>query len=345
MTRKRLHQIVVNELPKRCREYTIEVRGREGEDGKLRKWPVKLQVGKDKLAVSCELSSNKKPDGAISGWSWVLSRGLKTAMVLHVLLYGQTPAVRKVYWRLGDGDLSLSPLKDQFVYWLFDGRLRKLNDGWKQEPVIATYLSLAQKDRDYRLAALHAYLMGKSCTYETQRFMYLWMAMNGLYEFYNKEVLEKNDYGEQEHIRRFQSLFAPNRSFLNDSDRNKCFEMMNSYVFGREQFVEDIKDPESELSKKIEKGIRDKTKKYYTIHVYYYYLLQQAYAYRCNLFHANRPIKLLSYPEESELIVLRTLSDLMEEFLDNNLHKWFDESYIERIKEGKDLPLDPFVKE
>ena len=38
MTRKRLHQIVVNELPKRCREYTIEVRGREGEDDLEKKY-------------------------------------------------------------------------------------------------------------------------------------------------------------------------------------------------------------------------------------------------------------------------------------------------------------------
>ena len=68
-----------------------------------------------------------------------------------------------------------------------------------------------------------------------------------------------------------------------------------------------------------------------------YVLTQLTYYYRCNLFHASKPMALISFADENRLVILRILNNLLEEFLDENLPKWFDDNYIENN-------VKPFVR-
>lgn len=41
---------------------------------------------------------------------------------------------------------------------------------------------------------------------------------------------------------------------------------------------------------------------------------------------------LFSYAEESEIKCLKCINELLDEFIENNLHLWFDENYVANLK-------------
>ena len=324
MSKRILHEICINAPPKQAKKWSLMIgKGRTAKE-------VSLRTEKDRISVTCALTTKQAPDSSLSSWSPALSRGLKTAMLLHILLYGREVRIRKLFWRLGDTEFTEYPTDGvPFIYSLLRRcNLSSLNEDWKSDGFIQTVLELSQREKDYRLAALHAYLMGKCAESETERFFYLWMSVNGLYKYYNCEVLEKTDYGEKQLIKRFLQYYTNNSSLLDDREREKCFEPLNRMIFQSKDFLQEIRSQDSETSRRVCNCIQEQTGKNYRIDAYFYYLLQQAYTFRCNLFHANRPVKILSYAEESEIILLRTLSDLLEEFLDRELPRWFDGSCV-----------------
>ncbi len=342
--KKILHEIRINAVPKRAPMFSVTI-------GNKKQQTVTLRVGADKLSVSCELSTRSRPGSSLSAWSTALARGIKAAMLLHILLYGRELRVRRLYWRLGDGPLTEFIPKEAgpFVYSLLrcPGPYR-LSGDWKREEIVRTVLALSQKETDHRLAALHAYMMGKAADSQTERFLCFWMAINGLYDFHYTEVLGKSaNHREKDRIAAFQRCYGKNCSFLSAEECHKCFAPLNQLFYRYPGFLAQIKDPASRVSKAARDTICEKTDKDYQINAYCYYLLQHCYTLRCKLFHATHPMKLLSFAEESEIIVLRTLSDLMEDFLDRNLHRWFDEAYIDktlrpRTEDPKAFPPVPY---
>jgi len=329
--KKYAHTLVLNPSAKRVKQFRTKILQRD----------VDIQIARDTVSVSCMLTTRNEPKEGVVAWSPVLARGLKAALLLHILLYGKELRVKDVFWQIGDSPAARYPLEDpqRFVYSLLPEKPRRLSDGWKRRAVLDTVLDLSQKAEDYRLAALHAYLMGKSTRMETERFLYLWMAMNGLYEFFFRKIAKKTGYcKETERIKRYQRHYTDQCSFLTDDEREKSADALNRIIFRTRDFQTEIKDPASSAGRQAVSAIRTITGKNYTVDAYFYYLLQQTYTYRCKLFHANRPLKLLSFSEESEIVVLRTLSDLMEEFLDAELHKWFDPEYVETEIEKEGNP-------
>ncbi len=53
---------------------------------------------------------------------------------------------------------------------------------------------------------------------------------------------------------------------------------------------------------------------------------------RCNIIHVDKPYALFSYAEESEIKCLKCINELLDEFIENNLHLWFDENYVANLK-------------
>ena len=59
---------------------------------------------------------------------------------------------------------------------------------------------------------------------------------------------------------------------------------------------------------------------------------------RCNIIHVDKPYALFSYAEESEIKCLKCINELLDEFIENNLHLWFDENYVADLKkEAKEI--------
>lgn len=323
-----LHKIVINREVARPKVFKTRISGKD----------VEIRLAKNGISVSNSLTTKNAPESSLSSWSPSLARGLKAAMLLYILLYGKELNVKKVFWRLGGGELNEYFFEDRFVYSLLGkGSINNLDAGWKKENVLNTVLKLSQEKEDFRLAALNAYLTGKRAAAETERFLYLWMSMNGLYEYYNKAVFKTIKGKETDRIEAFMNSFIPGHHFLIRNERNRCFDELNGLILKTKDFKDKIKDPLSLVCKKAEWQISKAAGRDIPINAYFYYLFQQTYTYRCSLFHANRPVKLLSFAEESEIIVLRTLSDLLEEFLDKELYKSFEQYAVAESDKGEEI--------
>ena len=59
------------------------------------------------------------------------------------------------------------------------------------------------------------------------------------------------------------------------------------------------------------------------IHPYAALLLYASYSFRCKYFHAERVMPLICFENEHPIPVLRFLNILIEDYIDENLYKWF----------------------
>ena len=201
-------------------------------------------------------------------------------------------------------------------------------------------------------AALDALLIAKSKYYETERFLYLWMAMNGLYGFVAELALEymrsgkerdwiKKEFGE---IKFFAMILGyPYRGRFNgtEDDTVKELELLLTGIGsnGVEDFINAAKN--NDENNRFVEGIHNVFEKAGVesgkMHPYAAMLLFMSYKVRCKYFHAEKAVPLICFEEEHPLPVLRVLNRVMEDFLDDNLNKWFDSgvlniSFLPRIR-------------
>ena len=89
-----------------------------------------------------------------------------------------------------------------------------------------------------------------------------------------------------------------------------------------------------ELAAKIEETLKkpDSNAKF-DITAYGYLLMQFSYYIRCNVIHADKPLALFSYKNDEEMIYLQVVNSLLDEFIGENLHRWFDKKYIVYLEE------------
>ena len=87
----------------------------------------------------------------------------------------------------------------------------------------------------------------------------------------------------------------------------------------------------NELNQGILAALITATGEKYNLTAYGYILTQLSYYFRCKIVHGSRPVLLFAHADNKELHALKVINDLLEEFIDNNLHAWFDEKYITDI--------------
>ena len=89
---------------------------------------------------------------------------------------------------------------------------RPLSIGWDNNKIITAMLNTVKSNYDSRTASLFALLNAKNKIYETEKFIYLWMSFNGMYNYFFKKVAEeqndKNPINQEWHqIILFQQLY------------------------------------------------------------------------------------------------------------------------------------------
>jgi hypothetical protein len=71
----------------------------------------------------------------------------------------------------------------------------------------------------------------------------------------------------------------------------------------------------------------------YDITPYGYLLTQFSYFFRCNIIHGDKPYALFSFADESEIKCLKCINELLDEFIENNLHSWFNKATLDYLNE------------
>ncbi len=306
-----------------------------------------MTVSKNGFTV--EVSRSVKKEGYRLLDDLLIRDAIRKAARIQLIRYGAI-SVSSIYAEINGKKTCLydSTTKNQeaLIYSLCGNSLyRKLSTFWEDD-AIKRVLSVPKSRTDRRDAALDALLVAKAKEYETEKFIYLWMSMNGLYG-YAAEIASKymKSKREQKWI---------NREYA----QIKFFAMLNGYAycFNNEQEAQVVRKLENLLGKIAESQIESLLEAVKTnekgnvfvveiitilkdsgiaeeaIHPYAVLLLYLSYKIRCKYFHAEKGVPLICFKNEHPLPVLRMLNVLLEDYIDNNLHKWFDEKlFNERI--------------
>ena len=271
---------------------------------------------------------------------------VKKAAMLQLIIFGAYTE-EDLYVSI-DGEVSCifsrkTADNDLLLYSLCNKKLlRPMAKNWKDKSLLR--ILCVPKSRKGRLdAALDALLISKSKVYETEKFIYLWMAMNGLYGFTSEIAVplmistKEKKWIKQEHgqIKFFAMLSGyPYRGNPDDGDR--VVQKLELALAGIkadeiESLISALKSNDDSnpyvceikaifVKAGLSRGV---------IHPYTALLLFMSYKIRCKYFHAEKALPLICFINEHPLPVLRVLNVILENYLDENLYRWFDNDFFE----------------
>ena len=303
---------------------------------------IKMTV--DENGFFIETERKRRQDAFIIDNDRLLLDAVRKACIIQLIRYGRIAVDTLVLSIDGEEAVIYDAREKQepLIYGLCGNVLqRKMSTDWgetQEKRILKT-----TKSGTNRLdASLYALLVAKSKTYETERFIYLWMAFNGLYG-YIAEMAEdsckvkgvkswiKKEYAQLKFI---SMLFEfPYRRVDKDRENSFRFKMELEITKIRPEEVRDFlsalkNNGKNEHVTAIENilcefDIKEKMSAYAAISIYFPYLV------RCKYFHGERALPLLCFENEHPLPVLRVLNVFIEDFLDKNLYQWFDEERLE----------------
>lgn len=307
---------------------------------------IELALSSGMIIISARLTRLFGQNEMLSSDVRLFSDAIQKGLLCHLLLFSESIVISKMYVQIGDNvepieipNAGVTPL----VYSIVVDKLKpSMSAEWSGEKIINQVLSFTKSSYDSRMASLFSLICAKSKRYHAERFIYLWMAFNGMYNYYvglikntegvkSSKKLQQSLTREWKQIVEFQKLYSLGSATLMDPDKTVVAREVISLVRSRNAYTSDIsakewvKNLEEEICSQLTSGKNGP----YNLTAYGYMLTQFSYYFRRNVIHANKPIALFSYAEETDLKCLAIINGLLEEFLDENLYKYFDTEYLE----------------
>lgn len=309
---------------------------------------ISLKISENSFYVSYKITTN--PSSFNSNYFY---DAIRKVYILHLIIFSKPINLDNVRLTIETDTKVLPENTEPLLYSLVNeefSKPRRIPESWQNDGFIKKLLNTSESDYDARFSALFALLVSKSKEYEIERFQNLWIAMNGLYGFYAnkmaKGILEnkgKNDklqnYKEYKELRLLQFFVESKVAVIKKEDRNYLAKeiktILNSVILNSGDCKEVISKEEF-LSEKYEE-LRTKIKAKFSeknieISEYAYLIIYYAYYQRCNIFHADKPLPLIYFNQKKEWRIIRFVNDLIEDFLDNNLYKFFLDDFIDKEK-------------
>ena len=230
---------------------------------------------------------------------------------------------------------------EKLIYCMCERGINKLPKHWSDN-CLQRVLSSTKTNADRLDSALDSLLIAKSKQYEVERFIYLWMAMNGLYGYTSAVACDSmisdkerkwidKEFGK---IKFFSIVSGIAYCNNNNDDLLHMLEWTIAKVKtdDNEMLLNAIKnnDIENDCVRKIVAVIKDAGIEE-ELHPYAVLLLYMPYKMRCKYFHAEWAVPLTCFENEHPLTVLKILNMVMEDYLDENLYKWFDSEYLKKF--------------
>lgn len=276
---------------------------------------------------------------------------LKKAFLLCLIQNGKMP--NDVVTVVENGKaFQLNGTDEPLVYSVCSRGLdRKMSPFWKQDECIKTILGTTKTGAGRLDAAFYSLILAKSKTYEVEKFIYLWMSMNGLYG-YMSETAEGHLQSKKEkkwlkhefaQLKFFTMFYGMKYRQPGDNDKNTVRYQLEKILMSIQpkdifDFVEAIKtNNESNPYVHDIKAYLQSCADISNSDPYAYLLIWLSYQIRCKYFHSEKTLPLLSFENESPLPVLRILNLILESFLDDELYKWF-------ISDQKDTVFTPKIE-
>ncbi len=285
---------------------------------------IKLKLSMRKLSIELQMKSEKSVDEFFTEKNNCFSESLKKGMLFHLLLYSKPLPTNNIRIYIDDKEVPfLYSVKSPVIYSLILEDLKyPMSSEWKDAYPVFRYFCQNHKSYQKDLAAsLYALLYSKSKDNYTERFLYLWISMNGLYNHLAK-MKNSKIRRENEKITVLEKVEEWGTGCIIRKDLGELAYIVENafttYGFGTEKFYEVLR---MELLK------FPPDKPAYDIILDGYLNLWYPYYLRCNLFHANRPIALFALANEFEIRRLEFVNERLDSYLSHNLWKYFDEDY------------------
>lgn len=333
--KKHIHKIVINGNKKYTHKYTYKF-GNTND--------ISIELSKESLCITAELTKIYDKNEMISQGCYLFPDAIKKALTLHLILFSKNVTIKTMTVQIDDESAVVVDTRQGHtppIFSMVDKELHnQIIEKWSAEE-IEGFLGLTKSSDDSRLAALNAFIISKSKVFETERFIYLWTAFNGMYNYYAKVVSDikgvkyKKEWKKIEFMLR---LIDEGTTLISDKDKSiiahKVISKVNKKYNGNIS-NRSLNDKYKGLTKEIiELLINSDNSTPYDITPYGYLLTQFSYYFRCNIIHGDMPYALFSFADESEIKCLKCINELLDEFIESNLHCWFDEAttYILREK-------------
>ena len=293
-------------------------------------------------------STNIDSQEIANGKNILFNHCVKKALLLHLLLYSNHLNYNSITiiknhheFKYASNDIGFVP-----IFSLIDNTeiSSPFTETWQDLPLLTTLGNIKKSDYDSRMSSLFALISAKSKKYEIDRFVNLWISFNGMYIFFSN--LSSNRLKEREQLGKLlylinhndskftkkQSDFVCNRitKYLKDYNidliSNEWLETPEGLAFS-EQLISEINNYIRDFSQNNTSSCITS----YTNSAYCFLLVELAYYFRCKYIHANKVVPLFSFENEHEIKCLCMINRLLEDFIDNNLCKWFDTDYVNTV--------------
>ncbi len=307
---------------------------------------IRLTISEGKLSVKLQLNmkKKKKAEEIFTEKNNYFSEALKKGMLFHLILYSESLPTKNVRIFIDEEEIKdWKPEESPVIYSLISGKLqRSMSDEWQSADAVFEYFLKNHKtDQNTLAASVYALLYSKAKDNETERFQYLWMAMNGLYTHLAGLKCPGKNLVDREKIRLLEeeegwgngavTKYKPPKK--KDSDEEKADEEKTDEYRVVRKIEGVLREPNFERSD-IEELVwnelkafepADKNEKNKEIKLAGYLKLWYPYYLRCKMFHADKPIPMFSLAKEVEIRRLKFVNDRLEDYLDHNLCKYFNE--------------------
>ncbi len=313
------YKITVNGEPDKLDHYIYEFNYSSVKD-------IKLTLSEGKLSIELQMKTKKKADELFTDRNNYSSEALKKGLLFHLLFYSKPLYTDDIRIYIDKKEASgWNPEKSPIIYSLITKDLiPALSEEWQDADAVFEYFLKNHKINQRDLASpLYAFLYSKTKENETERFMYLWMAMNGLYNYLaTKKPSDKSLGNERGRIRLLQKVEDWGTGYITQEEGSDLALKINHILKGSNignPDIEKLLEEELDTFHPKTEGAEIKLDGY--LNLWYPYYL------RCNLFHAGQPIALFALAKEIEIRRLEFINKRLDAYLDQNLWKYFDEGY------------------
>ena len=295
---------------------------------------VNLCVAKQKVFIEKSLSKDYRKGFQDSYLDYLMREGVKRAALIHLIKYSEALVIKSMRLTIEDDKGVATITEDKYeLSPLINGKLiRRVPSLWNDRVILRSIVKNHKSKMESEEAAVYGYLLGRSKANETERFLNNWIAFNGYYNSYYLIKNNKKSFKDSVKINFFLQDLPGSARILKPDDRPELAQKVMGLLC---RYPAPI--TKTDLEQHVYPDFEDTLLRWLEVYssslsIYLYLLTDFSYYLRCSLFHGGKPLPLFCYKDDKELKGLMTANAILEDFLDNNLHKLFDGS-IKAIEE------------
>ncbi len=302
---------------------------------------IRMNISEGELSVELQMKTKKNADEIFTERNNCFSEALKKGMLFHLILYSKPLPTGNIRIFIdGEEEHDWNTAKSPVVYSLISKELKHgFPAEWQNaDKVFEHFLKNTTSAPGNLTASVYALLYSKAKDNETERFQYLWMAMNGLYNHLAEEYKRHYPQNDKDKINSDLDkivLLEKAENWGTDSITGNKRDKMAKVI---ENVLREHDFERSEIDELLKEELKSfqRAGKQKGIEFDGYLKLWYPYYLRCNMFHASKPIPMFSLEEEDEVRQLRFVNDKLEDYLDQNLLQYFSDAYCEEKLDNRD---------